>query len=76
MTTKSRIQKLRRILRRNGYELVKKHRGEDSWMILQYLFGNTGVYVAGYDDNMWTLGLTLDEVEEWIAELEQELNQE
>ena len=55
------VSQLRRILNNNGYSLIKRDRGEDSWMIV-----NTSINgVAAGGDH----GLTLDEVHEWIKEM-------
>lgn len=55
------VSQLRRILNNNGYSLIKRERGEDSWMIVNT---NINGVVAGGDN-----GLTLDEVQEWIKEM-------
>ena len=55
------VSQLRRILNDNGYSLIKRDRGEDSWMIV--ITSINGV-AAGGDS-----GLTLDEVRDWMKEM-------
>lgn len=52
------LAQLRRILNNNGYSLLKKDKGKDSWMIV--ITDINGVAAGG------DYGLTLDDVREWI----------
>lgn len=55
------LAQLRRILNNNGYSLVKKDKGQDSWMIV--IPSINGVAAGG------DYGLTLDDVREWVDDL-------
>lgn len=55
------VSQLRRILNDNGYSLIKRDRGEDSWMIVK---ADINGVAAGGDS-----GLTLDEVRDWMKEM-------
>lgn len=54
---------LRRVLGEHGYSLKKKHRGADSWCIVE---SGTEVHVAGFDGGWDAPGLTLEEVQEMV----------
>ena len=55
------VSQIRRTLNNNGYSLVKRDRGEDSWMIVK---ANINGVAAGGDN-----GMTLDEVRDWMKEM-------
>lgn len=55
------LSQLRRALDAHGYKLVKKQKGEDSWMIVDY---RTNGVVAGGGESV--NGLTTEEVQEWV----------
>ena len=55
------LAQLRRILHNNGYSLVKRDRGQDSWMIV--ISSINGVAAGG------DYGLTLDDVREWVNDM-------
>ena len=54
------LAQVRRILNKDGYKLVKRERGQDSWMIVD---ANRNFVVAGGQ-----FGLTTEEVQEWVNE--------
>ena len=54
------IAQIRRILNKDGYKLVKRERGQDSWMIVD---ANRNVIVAGEP-----FGMTTDQLQEWVNE--------
>ena len=54
------LAQVRRILNKDGYKLVKRERGQDSWMIVD---ANRNYIVAGEP-----FGMTTEEVQEWVNE--------
>ena len=54
------LAQVRRMLNKDGYKLVKRERGQDSWMIVD---ANHNVIVAGEP-----FGLTTEEVQKWVDE--------
>lgn len=59
------LSQLRRILDAHGYKLQKKHKGQDSWMIVDYQINGV---VAGAGGSEYAPGLSTQEVQEWIAD--------
>lgn len=54
------LAQIRRILNKDGYRLVKRERGQDSWMIVE---ANRNVIVAGDP-----FGMTTEQLQEWVNE--------
>ena len=55
------LSQLRRILDTHDHKLVKKDKGQDSWMIIDARLNGV---VAGGGESV--LGLTTEEVQEWV----------
>lgn len=56
------LNQLRRVLKDHGYELRKRDRGQDSWIIADPQ--NNSVVAGG-----GVVGLTMDEVSEWVDDM-------